>query len=97
MAPTVALPDGWEIVIPVLTGSKRKDSGSVETPGAGEDFAAQHASPPATVSRCVKAVKVRGEVPAGWTRAVPRGASAGSESLIVAPLRDGGSWRVWVR
>jgi hypothetical protein len=45
----------------------------------------------------VKAVKVRGEVPAGWTRAVPRGASAGSESLIVAPLRDGGSWRVWVR
>jgi hypothetical protein len=43
MAPTVALPDGWEIVIPVLTGSKRKDSGSVETPGAREDFAAHHA------------------------------------------------------
>jgi hypothetical protein len=26
-----------------------------------------------------------------------RGASAGSESLIVAPLLDGGAWRVWVR
>ena len=25
------------------------------------------------------------------------GASAGSESLVVAPLRDGGAWRVWVR
>jgi len=26
-----------------------------------------------------------------------RGASAGSENLVVAPLRDGGAWRVWVR
>jgi hypothetical protein len=25
------------------------------------------------------------------------GASAGSESLVAAPLRDGGTWRVWVR
>jgi len=25
------------------------------------------------------------------------GSSAGSESLVVAPLRDGGAWRVWVR
>jgi hypothetical protein len=77
MAPTVALPDGWEIVIPVLTGGKRKDSGSVETPGAREDLVAHHASPPATVCRCVKAVKVRGEVPAGWARAVRRDASGG--------------------
>ena len=41
------------------------------------------------------------EIERAWFVAVVHpdvsGASAGSESLIVAPLRDGGSWRVWVR